>query len=72
VLLHMTPLRLLPLLLLLLCAAAPVWKPVKDMPRARALADGGTCAATMLLMEGSATPSPRPWGEQQQQQQRHR
>lgn len=30
------------------------------MPSARALAEGGTCAATMLLIEGSATPSPKP------------
>jgi hypothetical protein len=39
---------------------APEWKPVNDIPSARALADGGTWRATMLLIEGSATPSPKP------------
>lgn len=40
--------------------SVPVWNPVNDMPNARALAEGGTCAATMLLIEGRATPSPKP------------
>jgi hypothetical protein len=57
------------LLLLLYGIYPPVWKPVNDMPRARALADAGTCRATMLLIDGSATPSPRPWRRQRQQQQ---
>lgn len=41
-------------------AVVPVWKPLKQPPRAVERRAGGTLLATRLFMAGKATPSPRP------------